>query len=76
MNDDEFEQPDTMSIWRFLWPAIITLAILILSVLAAAYLPELNHWLDKTFDKSDQQKTGIVMLLVGSLVCGWIFLSR
>jgi hypothetical protein len=49
----------------------------IIGLWALMYWPDVRQWLDVTFDKGDQQRTGIVLLILFSLVFGvCCFLAR
>jgi hypothetical protein len=74
---DPFRQPDTTTVWGIIGPPLKLVAILILSLWALMYWPDVRQWLDVTFDKGDQQRTGIVLLILFSLVFGvCCFLAR
>lgn len=64
---DPFKQPDTISMWGILGPPIKIIIAFVLGFVLLAHWPDVQEWLDKTFDKSDQMKTGIVMLGIGSV---------
>lgn len=61
--------------WIFKRLAAIIIAFGVIPYLLVKYLPELNEWLDKTMDKGDQMRTGIVILLIGSFSLGVLFLT-
>ena len=62
------QQKDTVSIWHFV--RIISAIAFIFGLtpwLLFAYYPSFQEWLDRTFDRSDQMRTGIVLLLLFSI---------
>jgi len=61
---DPFNQKDTISVWGILGPPVKIVLIIYASFWLMAFFPSINEWLDKHLDKSDQQKTGIVLLLI------------
>lgn len=58
---------DTVSMWSIIGPPIKIVIAFILGLWALALYPDFRIWIDLTFDKSDQQKTGIFMLLIGGV---------
>jgi len=68
MKTDPFDEPDTITMLRFIAPPLKIVLIFILSFFALMYWPDFRLWLDVTFDRGDQQKTGIVLLVLFSLV--------
>jgi len=54
-------------IWLGIWQSVIVAFLFVLSlILLVGYLPVFQQWLKDTFDSTAQQKTGIIMLGIGS----------
>lgn len=72
---DKVYGPDQVTWLHYAWPTILIFLIFLFSFLALAYLPDFNEWMNEVWRKSDQQKTGWIMLGIGCPTFVILFLT-